>query len=168
MKHQNWIDATCGSDSVRRIAIESGLPQRTLANQVEKDAISAENVIKIAIAYDAHPVRALVDTGYLDEKYARSIDPATAVKEVSEEVLANEVLERMHRGLQTDALTTPVDELATRREAGVEKQFKGVRTGVASRGRGVMGMRRTARRVSRRWVTAGTTMGLSPNGPEGL
>lgn len=125
MKHQNWIDATCGSDSVRRIAIESGLPQRTLANQVEKDAISAENVIKIAIAYDAHPVRALVDTGYLDEKYARSIDPATAVKEVSEEVLANEVLERMHRGLQTDALTTPVDELATRREAGVEKQFKG-------------------------------------------
>lgn len=125
MKHQNWIDATCGSDSVRRIAIESGLPQRTLANQVEKDAISAENVIKIAIAYDAHPVRALVDTGYLDEKYARSIDPATAVKEVSEEVLANEVLERMHRGLQTDALTTPVDELASRREGGVDKQFKG-------------------------------------------
>lgn len=125
MKHQKWIYAICGSDSVRRIAIKSGLPQRTLANQIEKDAISAENVIKIAIAYDAHPVRALVDTGYLDEKYARSVDPATAVKEVSEEVLANEVLARMRRGLQTDALTTPVDELATRREAGVEKQFKG-------------------------------------------
>ena len=125
MKHQKWIYAICGSDSVRRIAIKSGLPQRTLANQIEKDAISTENVIKIAIAYDAHPVRALVDTGYLDEKYARSVDPATAVKEVSEEVLANEVLARMRRGLQTDALTTPVDELATRREAGVEKRFKG-------------------------------------------
>lgn len=125
MKHQKWIYAICGSDSVRRIAIKSGLPQRTLANQIEKDAISAENVIKIAIAYDAHPVRALVDTGYLDEKYARSVDPATAVKEVSEEVLANEVLARMHRGLQTDALTTPVDELASRREAGVEKRLKG-------------------------------------------
>ena len=125
MKHQKWIYAICGSDSVRRIAIKSGLPQRTLANQIEKDAISAENVIKIAIAYDAHPVRALVDTGYLDEKYARSVDPATAVKEVSEEVLAKEVLARMRHGLQTDTLTTPVDELATRREAGVEKQFKG-------------------------------------------
>ena len=125
MEHITWLNETTGNSSINAIAHKSGLVQRTLSRQVEKDAISAENVIKIAIAYDAHPVRALVDTGYLDEKYARSIDPATAVKEVSEEVLANEVLERMHRGLQTDALTTPVDELATRREAGVEKQFKG-------------------------------------------
>lgn len=125
MKHVKWLNQTTSNSSINAIAHQSGLVQRTLSRQVEKDAISAENVIKIAIAYDAHPVRALVDTGYLDEKYARSIDPATAVKVVSEEALAEEVLERMRRGLKTDALTTPVDELATRREGGVEKQFKG-------------------------------------------
>lgn len=115
MKHTDWINTTTGNESVRATALKAGLAQRTLANQIEKDRISAENVIAIAIAYGAHPVRALVDTGYLDEKYARTVDPMTALRSVTEDQLADEVLRRMKRGLKTDEFTTDINDLAARR-----------------------------------------------------
>ncbi|WP_141681561.1 hypothetical protein [Corynebacterium phoceense] len=114
MKHSEWLSKVT-DDSVRSIARTVGLPPRTLATQLEKERISPENVISIAIAYGAHPVRALVDTGYLAEKYARTVDPMTALRSVTEDQLAYEVLRRMKLGVETDNLTTPVDELAQRR-----------------------------------------------------
>ena len=115
MKHTDWMNATTGKESVRATALKAGLAQRTLANQVEKERISPENVIAIAKTYNTHPVRALVDTGYLDEEYARQVDPASAIRMVTEEQLANEVLYRMKLGLKTSALTTGIDDLAARR-----------------------------------------------------
>lgn len=115
MKHTDWMNATTGNESVRATALKAGLAQRTLANQVEKERISPENVIAIAKTYNTHPVRALVDTGYLDEEYARQVDAASAIRMVTEEQLANEVLYRMKLGLKTSALTTGIDDLASRR-----------------------------------------------------
>ncbi|MGX1738578.1 hypothetical protein ACWIB8_05315 [Corynebacterium flavescens] len=115
MTHKTWFTETTSGDTVNAAATRAGLVQRTLDRQLGRDEISAENVIKIAIAYNAHPVRALVDTGYLDEKYARAVDPASAIRTVTEDELADEVLRRMKIGVKTDALTTPADELAERR-----------------------------------------------------
>lgn len=115
MKHTDWMNATTGNESVRSTALKAGLAQRTLANQIEKDRISAENVIAIAEAYNVHPVRALVDTEYLDEEYARTVDPVSAIRMVSEEQLANETLRRMKLGVKTDVLTTDINDLASRR-----------------------------------------------------
>ena len=67
MKHSEWLTTTTG-DSVRNVAITIGVAPRTLATQLEKERISPENVIKIAEAYEAHPVGALVATGYLDTR----------------------------------------------------------------------------------------------------
>lgn len=100
---------------MRSVAREVGLAQRTLANQIGKESVSAENVILIAENVDANPVRALVDTGYLESRWAETVDPATALQTVSEEELAAEVLRRMKIGVTTTALTTPIDELASRR-----------------------------------------------------
>lgn len=115
MKHTDWMNATTGNESVRATALKAGLAQRTLANQIEKEHISAENVIAIAEAYNVHPVRALVDTEYLDEKYARTVDPVSAIRMVSEEQLADETLRRMKLGVKTDVLTTDINDLASRR-----------------------------------------------------
>lgn len=111
MKHTEWLRVIAGGSAVNSIATRSGIVPRTFARQVEKDSISAENVIAIAVSHDAHPVRALVDTGYLDERYAAEVDPATALKEVSEQELANEVLKRMLKGLKTEALTEPIEKV---------------------------------------------------------
>ncbi|AKE41090.1 hypothetical protein UL82_04465 [Corynebacterium kutscheri] len=116
MNHVDWIGDVTENESVRAVAIKAGIPQRTLAGQVEKNHITAENVIAIAIAYNHHPVGALVDTGYLEEKWAQQIDPMRALREVSEDDLADETLRRMKLGLTTgSALDMPLDELITLR-----------------------------------------------------
>lgn len=115
MKHTEWFEMTT-SDSVRAAANTIGIPQRTLAAQIEKGRISPENVIAIAVAYDHHPVGALVDTGYLDAKWAEQVDPARALRSVTEQQLADEVLRRMELGVERGgALDTPIDEFSARR-----------------------------------------------------
>lgn len=115
MNNSEWLEKVTNNASVNAAANRAGIVQRTLSRQVERGEISAENVIAIAIAYGAHPIRALVDTGYLDEKYARTVDPMTALRSVTEDQLADEVLRRMKRGLKTDVLTTDINDLASRR-----------------------------------------------------
>lgn len=115
MKHDQWLHQIT-DDSVRSAAKKIDVAPRTLATQLEKGRISPENVIAIAVAYGHHPVGALVDTGYLDAKWAEQVDPARALHTVTEDDLADEVLRRMKLGVERDGpLDTPVDELAQRR-----------------------------------------------------
>lgn len=117
MKHTEWLDGLTNGESVNAIARKAGLVARTFARQVDRNRFDAESVIKLAVAYDVHPVRALVDTGYLDERYARTVDPASAIRTVTEDQLADEVLRRMKLGVATAALTTDVNELEARRRS---------------------------------------------------
>lgn len=125
MKHTEWLIAVT-SDSVRNVAITIGLPPRTLATQLEKQRLSPENIIKIAEHYDTHPVGALVDTGYLDPRWANQVDPESAVRLLTDEQVTNEVLRRLTevRGEHPE-FHTPVDELAERR-ANVGPEFYAV------------------------------------------
>lgn len=115
MKHSEWLTTTTG-DSVRNVAITIGAAPRTLATQLEKERISPENVIKIAEAYDAHPVGALVATEYLDPRWAEDVDPEMAVRELTDEQLANEILRRLRdvRG-DHDTFHAPIADLDARR-----------------------------------------------------
>lgn len=97
MEHTTWIEKITEGDSAREVGRKSGIPFRTITTQINKNKISAENVILIAMAYEAHPVRALVDCDYLEAKYAATTDPATALKEISDDGLASEVLRRLTR-----------------------------------------------------------------------
>ena len=116
MDHRAWFETATDNATVNAAAKTAGIVQRTLARQLERNQISAESVISIAEAYGLHPVGALVDTGFLSEKWATAIDPSRALREVDEETLADEVLRRMNIGAKTDVFTTPVDELSARRE----------------------------------------------------
>lgn len=113
--HKEWLDQVTNSSSNREVSKLSGVPMRTIYNQLEKGSLSPENVIAIAVAYGHHPVGALVDTGYLDEKWATQVDPAHALRTVTEDQLADEVLRRMNIGKAHGALDVPVDELTERR-----------------------------------------------------
>lgn len=117
MEHIEWLDRTLGNDSRRHAASLIGMPTRTFATQVKKGVLPAETVIAVSIAYDIHPVRALVDTGYLDEQWAQAVDPATALRQVSEDDLADEVLRRMKLPGSHKVFQTPVSDLDAERKA---------------------------------------------------
>lgn len=112
MEHSDWIDQV--GESVRAVAKAAGIPHRTLASQLEKGKIHPENVIRIAEALGVHPVGALVDTGYLAEKWARATDPVIAIRQLSDEQIADEVLRRMKLGSHVE-FETPINELEQRR-----------------------------------------------------
>lgn len=116
MTHTEWVTKVTKGDSARGIGRTAGISFRTIADQIERGKISAENVIAVAIGYNAHPVTALVDTGYLPAEYLRSGDPVAALRLVSEDALAEEVLRRMRLVGDHTAFTTPVDDLARQRE----------------------------------------------------
>ncbi|MDH6199249.1 lambda repressor-like predicted transcriptional regulator [Mycobacterium frederiksbergense] len=111
MDHIEWIKATTKGDATRAIGRAANIPDRTVASQIDRGHISAENVIAIAIAYGVHPVTALIDCGYLPARYATTADPVAALRSVSEDDLADEVLRRMKLAGDHTVLTTPVDEL---------------------------------------------------------
>lgn len=111
MDHIEWLSATAKDDSSRVIGRRSGVSFRTIADQIERGRISAENVIAIAIGYDVYPVTALIDCDYLPAQYATKADPVAALREVSEDALAEEVLRRMKLVGDHTVFTTPIDEL---------------------------------------------------------
>lgn len=111
MDHMEWLSATAKDDSSRAIGKRSGVSFRTIADQIDRGRISAENVIAIAIGYGRHPVTALIDCDYLPAQYATEADPVAALRKVSEDALADEVLRRLKLSGDHTALTTPIDEL---------------------------------------------------------
>lgn len=115
MTHTEWLEGVTGGDSPRKIESRTGVPFRTVTSQKNRGTISAENVIKIAIGYGAHPVGALVETGYLDARYAETIDPKMAARLLSEGEVADEVLRRMKLGVKSDVLTTDINVVADER-----------------------------------------------------
>lgn len=119
MEHNDWFTQTTKNATVNAVANKAGIVQRTLARQIERGHIDAENAIKIAIAYNVHPVRALVDTGYLEEKYAQEVDITTAIQTADEMVIVDEVLRRMRKGEASENFTKPADQVAKERNLSV-------------------------------------------------
>lgn len=115
MKHADWFKEVTDGDSLRSVESKSGVPYRTVQNQLKAERFSAENVIAIAEAYRVHPVGALVDTGYLKEHWARQIDPKSALRTISDEDFCDEALRRMKVAHPNPLFTDPVDQVAERR-----------------------------------------------------
>lgn len=115
MEHSEWLQKVSKGDSINASANKAGIQQRTLARQVDREHIDAESVIALAIAYGIHPVGALVETEYLDEKWANQIDPFLAVRKLTDEQILEEILRRMKLPGDHREFTTPVDELINER-----------------------------------------------------
>lgn len=125
MEHNEWVTQATKGDSARAIGKKAKVSFRTIYDQIERGRISAENVIAIAIGYGHHPVTALVDCGYLDAEYANTADPVAALRQVSEDDLADEVLRRMKLAGDHTALSTPLDELVEQRAQSVDDSEMG-------------------------------------------
>ncbi|AKJ72307.1 HTH DNA binding protein [Gordonia phage GMA4] len=122
METTDWI-AGLPATTTREIAKRSGISERTLQHQVTTGRVTMENIAKIAIAYSIHPLRALIDTDYIDEAWSQVPDVTAALRLASNDQLADEILRRLNAagdaGIEEPAVfTEPVDDLAARRTHG--------------------------------------------------
>ena len=132
MQLRKWIASLPGSPTVSQAADYAGVSKATLLRHDKKDETTAEYAVAIARAYGVNEVQALIDLDMLDSKAVQEIGIEHALRNATNEQLLDEIMRRSDPeanylfgggddpkviDLQTDALATPVDELAQRRRA---------------------------------------------------
>ena len=110
MEHIEWFNRITAGDSHREVSRRSGVPNRTIANQVSSGTLKPEVIIKVAEGYNESPVIALVDLGFISARWITEPGVVTSLSRATDEQLTDELLRRLR--LIDDA---PVDELAARR-----------------------------------------------------
>lgn len=140
MDIETWITSLPGAPSITAVASEAGIQKTTLFRQIERGAISAENVILICQAYDIDVAAALIAHGYCTEDNFKV--EALAVREALGRAEWSEIFEEITQRVNASpmfegdfelSLDSPVhipepadlEEKRKQREGGVEKQFKG-------------------------------------------
>lgn len=76
-----WLQLTT-AESVNAIAKRIGVPQRTLANHVNRGRLEASEIVAIARAYDYPPVLALADLGVITREELEEGTTKAALEEV--------------------------------------------------------------------------------------
>lgn len=120
MELSQWLATITGSATAQEIAAAGNLPKRTVQHQISTGRMSLENKVLIGVAYGHHPLRTLIEWDIINPEWERIPDIDAALRLATEDQLADEVLRRMKIGVDSDALTTPVDDLAQRRRSNVD------------------------------------------------
>lgn len=116
MELNEWL-AGITDDTAQDIADRAGLPKRTVQHQVNTGRMSLENIVKIAAAYNHHPLRALIEWEIIDPAWASVPDIKAALRLASEDDLGEEVLYRMKINPGATVGDKSVDDLAARRRS---------------------------------------------------
>lgn len=117
---REWL-STLTTDSLNEISQKSGIPERTFYNQLGKGTLSMENVVKIAEAYDAHPLGALIQAGYVHPRWQEIGDRLAALRQCSPRELADEMVRRIeeaeeHHDDVPEEFTTEISHIGDRRQ----------------------------------------------------
>ena len=136
MDFLEWLESLPGGATPTTAAKKAGLASPTLLRHAERGWTTADNVIAISRAYGVPPVDALVTLGFLDASEAGG--DAVRLKEALEQASISQLWDTMAAkidGLHLTvgkfprmddiAISVADDDLKARREAGVERQFKG-------------------------------------------
>ena len=136
MDFSEWLESLPGGATPTTAAKKAGLASPTLLRHAERGRTTADNVIAIARAYGIPPVDALVELGFLEP--SETGGEAIRLKEALTKASISQLWDTMAAkidGLHLTvgkfprmddiAISVANDDLKGRREAGVEKQFKG-------------------------------------------
>lgn len=92
-----WIRAVTNGDSDRKIAEKVGMPTATM-NRHLRGNMPPETMVKIARAYGASAVRALVTYGLLESSDVEAAAVLDALEDATDEQIADQALRRMKAG----------------------------------------------------------------------
>ena len=71
MKHADWFSELPSSPSIRAASKKTGIQVTTLARQLNRGTIPAENVIKLCQAYGKSPITGLIETGIYPRRISK-------------------------------------------------------------------------------------------------
>lgn len=91
MRHKEWLE-NITTDTLHNVALKAGVTPSTIYRQVNADALTIQNVVRIADAYGVNITRALVDTGHIPHRDAL----APLLTEATLDELLAEVRRRSH------------------------------------------------------------------------
>lgn len=113
MKASEWITEVIDGDTVNAAASKAGIVTSTLARQLDRGEVSAENLILVSRAYGRNPIEALADCGFLTPDEINTDAPLSVLKRVPDIELSREILRRAkladEEGRAT-VLDRPLDE----------------------------------------------------------
>ena len=96
MKHADWFSELPSSPSIRAASKKTGIQVTTLARQLNRGTIPAENVIKLCQAYGKSPITGLIETGYISpQNFQKSDIIAYALQNATNQQIANEFTRRL-------------------------------------------------------------------------
>lgn len=102
---KKWLDQVIGTDSNRAAAEKAGIEQSSLLSRRKRMDVPAEDIIKIARAYDQPVVEALVITGVLTSDEAMESNVRSNLASASDLNLAKEIMRRAKAGIAGETLT---------------------------------------------------------------
>lgn len=115
MKFKNWVASITGDASVREIGRNTGYSPATVSRHI--NAANVQFCIDLAQAYDTNPIPGLLAAKAITERqideHARSHD----LSDYTDLELAQEIVNRLQDTADHQELTTPIDELATKRKS---------------------------------------------------
>lgn len=80
--HRDWIESLEPGNTVNAAALRTGINTSTLTRRLASHdgKLDADRVIRIALAYNVNPIRALIDTGIIPEEALEEKPPTPADK----------------------------------------------------------------------------------------
>lgn len=118
---QTWYRSVVGDDAENAVAQRSGVRQTTLNRQLRQDTLSAESAVKIARAYGADLLEALVAVGLIKAPEAVEIRAnvdidrilaAEGLARATDVELAQEILRRARSEAPSSALKRPISAVS--------------------------------------------------------
>lgn len=111
MDIMKWFRTVTQGDSVNAAAKASGLNQPTLSRQVNASTLSPDSVVAIARAYDADPIEGLIILGLITEEDVKRHGATVILADLTDQMLANEVWDRMQEGRTVESHVSQRPEL---------------------------------------------------------
>lgn len=118
MDQEQWLRKVTNGDSNRKISERAGISDATLGRHMKNNELPADTIIKIAEAYNANPIDALVALGFMQSKWSATPTPLSALRQADDQDLTDEILYRLKicdeiRGETKTALedNTPVNQM---------------------------------------------------------
>ena len=118
MNQEQWLRKVTNGDSNRKISERAGISDATLGRHMKNNELPADTIIKIAEAYNANPIDALVALGFMQSKWSAAPTPLSALRQAGDQDLTDEILYRLKiceeiRGDTSTALedNTPVNQM---------------------------------------------------------
>lgn len=94
----NWYQTVTRGDSDTAVSAKTGIIPSTLGRQKKRSAFSPETLVRIARAYGRNAVEPLLITGLLQEEdLHESAAPLSALDQLSDDALINELSQRLHQ-----------------------------------------------------------------------